>query len=128
MLNSPGLMKLLEIWTQDWIICTLLIKDCTVYLFLISWKLMFVSHKRTHNLFNLTNLGKNSVIDNMDDDLPSTQDHHKRPALVDERLQDLLYKQALRTSSIPGLNLLSRKSNLLQCMSNICNVRFPLCI
>ena len=62
---------------------------------------MFVSHKRTHNLFNLTNFWKNSVIDNMVDDLPSTQDHHKPPALVDESLEDLLYKQAFEDQFNP---------------------------
>ena len=55
---------------------------------------MLVSHKRTHNLFDLTNLWKKDVIASMVDDLPSNEFHHKPSGLVDEKLEDLLNQEA----------------------------------
>ena len=55
---------------------------------------MLVSHKRTHNLFNLTDLWKNNVIDNMLDDLPSVEVHPEPSVQVDKKLEDLLNQQA----------------------------------
>ena len=55
---------------------------------------MIVSHKRTRNLFDFTNLWKNTVIDNMLDDLPSIEDHQEPSPLVDEKLEDLLNQEA----------------------------------
>ena len=55
---------------------------------------MIVSHKRTCNLFGLTNLWKNNVIDNMVDDLPSNDFHHKPSGKVDKKLEDMLNQEA----------------------------------
>ena len=55
---------------------------------------MLVSHKRTCNLFDLTNLWKNDVIANMVDDLPSNELHHEPSDPVDEKLDDLLNQEA----------------------------------
>ena len=54
---------------------------------------MIVSHKRAWNLFNLTNLWKNDVIDNMLEDLPSIEVHPEPVVQVDEKLKDLLNQQ-----------------------------------
>ena len=55
---------------------------------------MIVSRKRTRNLFDFTNLWKNTVIDNMLDDLPSIEDHGNVTPPVDEKLKDLLNQEA----------------------------------
>ena len=70
---------------------------------------MIVSCKRTHNLFDLTNLWKNNVIDNMVDDLPSNQFHHKPLGPMDEKLEDLLNQEPSITCLIPGHSPPSRK-------------------
>ena len=54
---------------------------------------MIVSCKRTRNLFDLTNIWKNTVIDNMPDDLPLSEafPNNKRE---DDKREDLLNQMA----------------------------------
>ena len=59
---------------------------------------MIVSRKRTRNLFDLTNIWKNTVIDNMPDDLPSSevfpnnkQEDDKREDLLNQLAFDNLF-------------------------------------
>ena len=55
---------------------------------------MIVSCKRPHNLFDLTNLWKNNVIDYMLEDHPSIEVHPELPVQVDKKLEDLSNQQA----------------------------------
>ena len=54
---------------------------------------MIVSRKRTHNLFDLTNIWKNTVIDNMPDDLPASEAFPNNKQEDDKR-EDLLNQLA----------------------------------
>ena len=55
---------------------------------------MLVSRKQTRNLFDLTNLWKNNVIDNMLDELPSTDDYNIPEDIIDAKTEDLLNQKA----------------------------------
>ena len=54
---------------------------------------MIVSCKRTHNLFDLTNIWKNTVIDNIPDDLPSNEVFPNN-SWEDNKREDLLNQMA----------------------------------